>query len=149
MDLTTWFLFKIKPEYDNKVVMIEEKKKAIIKCLKDSFPGYRIIGYPYYYTTTEESVRNWPRRRQTPGETFLLIVMDRIGDLSVLRYEEKKLGIYELFVDNDMHGYNTPVTHHRLAHESRYAIIEKYRIPLILDTTSVLKTDFLLPTKNI
>ncbi len=129
--------------------MKEEKKKAIMKCLTESFPGCRIIKYPNYYTTTYEIARSWGRGRQTPGETFLLIYLERIGDLSVILYEEKEPGIYELFIDNDMNRYNTPVTHHRLSHKTRDDIVDMYKIPRRLGTVSIFKPDVLIQEQKI
>lgn len=125
----TWILFTPDPINDELGTRYE-KIDAIIKCLKESFPGCKKIIKTHRYTKClgKRRRRNW----QEEEKTFLLIYTNRIGGLMALLYEEKDAGVYDLFVIDRKYD-RTPVTHYSLDDESREHIIDMYKIPRRLD----------------
>lgn len=124
----TWVCFKPQPRGDELWTMWE-KLNAIKKCLKKLLPGCnRIIRHIYY----EGEIKPWGAH---PGSA-LIIVINRIGGLSALLYDEQKdVGRYELVVDKgyDKEKDRTPVTSYQLDHKSRSEIVTIYKIPPHLD----------------
>ena len=129
----TWIWFKPHPE-DDGLGTKWEKVAAIGKYLKESLPGCNQIIKHFSYN---REIRPW----RVGSGSVLIIVINRIGELSALLYEEKHAGRYGLVVHNGYGdwGNTTPVTSRQLNHKSRSEVVNTYEIPPYLDITEYLK----------